>query len=102
MIIRKATIADLPYIKRALAAKRIPYITSALVNADIEADRLFLIEKEGRPIAQAALLWDENNQYWAIKRMCVYRKTNSGGIAYVFFVLFLFSWFGPARRYPLA
>lgn len=82
MIIRLATKADYKRIAMALFNKKIDYITPAHAKADIENNRLYVMESAGRVIAQCALVYEPNYSYYAIKRLVIYNKKDCGkGIA---------------------
>lgn len=101
-MIRRANSEDLPYITHALAQKRIDFIPATSAKEDIALGRMFVIERNGKPIAQAVLLYDERHDYWAIKRMCCYRKENKGGIAREFLEFFCASGVSPLGCTPWA
>lgn len=85
MNIRIATSADYIHICRSLQNKGIDYITTKQAKNDIDNNRLYIIENNGKIISQCALVPEPNYNYTAIKRMCVYNKKNAGcGIANAF------------------
>lgn len=89
MEIRLATAADYKRIALALRNKGIDYITSKHAREDIDCGRLFVIVENNTVIAQCALVYEPNYQYYAIKRMTVYNKKNCGkGIAQMFIKYF--------------
>lgn len=89
MIIRIATKTDYRKIACSLNNKHINYITSSHAKEDIENGRLFIIEEEEKIIAQCALVYEEQYNYYAIKRLVVYNQKNCGrGIAQKFISFF--------------
>lgn len=89
MIIRIATKTDYRKIACSLNNKHINYITSSHAKEDIENSRLFVVEEEGKIIAQCALVYEEEYNYYAIKRLVVYNQKNYGrGIAQKFISFF--------------
>lgn len=89
MHIRLATENDIPYITHALAPKRIDYIKPSQAREDIKAQRLYVIELEGKPIAQCSLVEETEFGYTAMKRMTVYNKSlKVKGIADLFISYF--------------
>lgn len=89
MIIRLATEKDCSYIVHALARKGIDYIKPSHAKTDIAAGRLYVIEDEGKILAQCALVEEVEHGYTAMKRMVIYRKENGGkGISSMFIQFF--------------
>lgn len=89
MYIRLATEKDIPYITHALAPKKIDYIKPSQVREDIKANRLYVIDLNGKPIAQCALVEETNHHYTAMKRMVIYNKTTKvKGVADSFIAYF--------------
>ena len=89
MIIRLATKMDYKKIACSLNNKHINYITSLHAKNDIENKCLFVVEEEGKIIAQCALVYEEEYNYYAIKRLVVYNQKNCGrGIAQKFISFF--------------
>ena len=78
MYITLATEEHRSYIIHALASKAIDYINPSTVGEDITKSRLYVIIENGKPIAQCALVPEEEYGYLAIKRMVIYRKENCG------------------------
>mgnify|MGYP003297797661 CR=1 FL=1 len=71
--------------------EKIKRATDEINNAkkDIENSRLFVVEEEGKIIAQCALVYEEEYNYYAIKRLVVYNQKNCGrGIAQKFISFF--------------
>ena len=88
--IQKATKQDYKSIAVSLRNKAIPYITPKQADRDIENGNLYIIKKNGKPIAQCALVYEENYKYHAIKRLVIYNKKNCGqGIANLFVEYFV-------------
>ena len=88
--IQKATKQDYKSIAVSLRNKAIPYITPKQADRDIENGNLYIIKKNGKPIAQCALVYDEQYKYHAIKRLVIYNKKNCGqGIANSFVEYFI-------------
>lgn len=77
-MIRKATAHDYKKIAMALYNKKIPYITAAHSKEDIENNRQYVIEEEGKIIAIVSIVYDAQYNYYAIKRLCVLNKKNNG------------------------
>lgn len=89
MVIRLATKADYKGVACSLRNKKIEYITPFHAKNDIENQRLFVMEEEGKVIAQCALVYEAVYNYYAIKRLVVYNKKNCGrGIAEKFITFF--------------
>lgn len=89
MIIRIANKSDYRGVACSLTNKNIPYISSAHAKNDIESNRLFVMEEDGKVIAQCALVYESLYNYYAIKRLVVYNKKNCGrGIAQQFISFF--------------
>ena len=89
MFIRLATETDIPYITHALAPKRIDYIKPSQARADIKAQRLYVIDLNGKPIAQCSLVEEAEFGYVALKRMTIYNQaTKVKGIADMFITHF--------------
>ena len=89
MMIRLATKADYKGVACSLRNKNIEYITSSHAKNDIENQCLFVMEEEGKIIAQCALVREAAYNYYAIKRLVVYNKKNCGrGIAEKFITFF--------------
>jgi hypothetical protein len=89
MFIRLATEKDYSYIAHALASKGINYIKPSHAKTDIAAGRLYVVEDEGRILAQCALVEEKEHGYTAMKRMIIYRKENNGrGISSMFIQFF--------------
>lgn len=89
MTIRIANKSDYKGVARSLANKNISYISSAHAKNDIENNRLFVMEENGKAIAQCALVYEPLYDYYAIKRLVVYNKKNCGrGIAQQFISFF--------------
>lgn len=89
MTIRLATINDISYITHALAPKRIDYNKPSQARADISANRLYLLEHEGKVVAQCALVEETAYNYTAMKRMVVYNKASKvKGVADAFIKYF--------------
>lgn len=89
MTIRIANKSDYRGVARSLANKNISYISSTHAKNDIENNRLFIMEENGKAIAQCALVYEPLYNYYAIKRLVVYNKKNCGrGIAQQFISFF--------------
>lgn len=89
MIVRLANKSDYRGVARSLANKNISYISSIHAKNDIENNRLFVMEENGKAIAQCALVYEPLYNYYAIKRLVVYNKKNCGrGIAQQFISFF--------------
>ena len=89
MFIRLATIDDYTYISHALTRKAIDYIKPSHAKMDIAEARLYVVEDEGKVIAQCALVEETDYGYIAMKRMVIYRKENNGrGISSMFIKFF--------------
>ena len=88
--IQKATMKDLRSISASLQNKKIPYLTPSHAELDIANGNLWVIRQNGKPIAQCALVYEENYHYHAMKRLVVYNKKNCGqGIANAFVEYFV-------------
>lgn len=89
MIVRLANKSDYKGVARSLTNKNISYISSTHAKNDIENNRLFVMEENGKAIAQCALVYEPLYDYYAIKRLVVYNKKNCGrGIAQQFISFF--------------
>lgn len=89
MEIRKATPADYKSIACSLRNKRIDYITPAHAKEDIINNRLFVMCENDKPIAQCALVFEPDFNYYAMKRLTIYNQANQGkGIAKAFISFF--------------
>jgi RimJ/RimL family protein N-acetyltransferase len=88
--IQKATRQDYKSIAVSLRNRGIPYITPSHAEADIKNGNLYIIKENGKPIAQCALVYEENYHYHAMKRLIIYNKKNCGqGIAKAFVEYFV-------------
>lgn len=82
MKIRLAETTDYKRIAMALRNKHIEYITPAHAREDIANRRLYVVEEDGKIIAQCALVEEPAHHYHAIKRLVIYNRKNCGrGIA---------------------
>lgn len=82
MEIRFATAADTIHVMRSLQNKHIDYNTPAQAKNDIALGRLIVAVDGNKIVGSIAIVPEEEYQYTAIKRMCVYNKKYRGrGIA---------------------
>lgn len=78
MEIRKATQADLIHIIRAIQNKRIGYITPAHVREDVKSGRQFVMVENDKVIAILSLVYDQEHEYFAMKRLLIPNRKNCG------------------------
>ena len=79
MEIRKADAFDFARIVRCIQNKHISYITPEHVRWDVIFGRQYIMENDkGKIVAMLSLVWDDSNNYWAMKRLCVPNKRNQG------------------------
>lgn len=76
LTIRLATIEDEIHIIRAIQNKHMDYNQPTHVKEDISNDRLVVAESNGKIVASMAFVFDNERNYVAIKRLCIYRKEN--------------------------
>ena len=82
MEIRKATLQDYSTISHMVAPHKLPYLRAAHIHADIEANHELVAIEDGHIVGIAAIVWDSQYSYWAIKRLLIPNKKNRGkGIA---------------------
>lgn len=67
----------LNYISRSLSQKKIPYITIGQVITDIIENRIFVLLENNKPVAMCSIVWDNNYEYFAIKRLVCFKKCNA-------------------------
>lgn len=85
MLLRLATMADFNFIKSALLSLDIPYINPLHAINDIQKQQMYLLEENGKIIAQCSLIPEEEYNYMAIKRLVVYPSSNRHrGIGQIF------------------
>jgi RimJ/RimL family protein N-acetyltransferase len=85
MLLRLATMTDFNFIKSALLALDIPYINPLHAINDIRKQRMYILEENGKIIAQCSLVPEEKYNYIAIKRLVVYPSANRHrGIGQIF------------------
>lgn len=90
MFIRPANTSDYKSIAMSLRNKGIDYITPTHAREDINNHRLYVMEEDGRIIAQCALVLEPLHHYYAIKRLVIYNRKNCGrGIAQRFVSYFV-------------
>lgn len=90
MFIRLANISDYKSIAMSLRNKDIDYITPAHAREDINNRQLYVMEEDGKVIAQCALIHEPEHGYYAIKRLVIYNRNNCGcGIAQRFVSYFV-------------
>ena len=90
MFIRPANFSDYKSIAMSLRNKGIGYITPTHAREDINNHRLYVMEENGRIIAQCALVHESVHNYYAIKRLVIYNRKNCGrGIAQRFVSYFV-------------
>lgn len=78
MVIRYATKEDLLSAVRSLQKNQTFYNTTSHLKEDIEKNRLIIIEENGKLLGSCALVYEENWDYLAIKRLNVYAKKSRG------------------------
>lgn len=77
-MIIKAEKSDYKFICRSIQNAHIDYITPRHIKEDIEAKRLHAIIKDNKIVAFAAIVFCEEYNNYAIKRLCVPNKKNRG------------------------
>lgn len=78
MIIRKASLKDFDFISSKIKLLSISYITPDHIRNDIEMSRQYVLEENGNIIAIAAIIWDAQYNYYALKRLCVLESNMRG------------------------
>lgn len=78
MLIRKATQKDYIHIVRATQNKHLDYLTFNHIAEDIALARCYVVEENKKTIATCSLVYDAQHQYYAMKRLSIFRKENKG------------------------
>jgi RimJ/RimL family protein N-acetyltransferase len=76
--IRKANFSDYIKIVRSIQNKNISYITPAHVREDIKHNRQFVMCENGKVVGILSLVWDNDYNYFAMKRLCITNRKNQG------------------------
>lgn len=78
MEIRKATTKDYITLVRATQNKHLDYLTASHIAADIRAECCYIMIEKNKPIAMVSRVYDTTYNYYAIKRISIFRKENKG------------------------
>lgn len=82
MRIRVANQKDVIKIRNAVRRKNLPYCTPCQIADDFVNGRLYCVYEGDKVLGTFSLVYDEQWEYVAIKRLCVLNKKNHGkGIA---------------------
>jgi len=82
MRIRVATKEDYLWIARVIGKKNLSYCTANQIKDDFTWNRLYCVYEGDKVLGTFSLVYDEQWDYVAIKRLCVLNKKNHGkGIA---------------------
>ena len=82
MELRIANHDDFLKVARAVSRKNIAYINPFMESNDYRENRLYVVADGDKVLACASLVWESDYEYFAIKRMCILNKKNTGkGIA---------------------
>lgn len=63
---------------RSIQNKHIDYITTEHIKTDVQSGRQYIMEEDGKILAILSLVYDEQFDYYAMKRLCVPNKKNQG------------------------
>jgi len=77
-MIRKSTSDDYIKIIRSIQNKKLDYLTPLHVKNDIENQNQYVLEENGKIVCILSLVYDSQNQYYAMKRLCIPNKKNKG------------------------